>query len=67
MIRTIAEKKGWTVSQVKEWLSKKKLTPHHTEGNDFQLIPWELHGNPSAVPPLNGIRHTGGAFELRKK
>ncbi len=65
MIRTIAEKKGWTVSQTQEWLRQQRVTPHHAGGNEIQLIPWELHGNSRAIPPLPGIRHTGGAFDLR--
>jgi hypothetical protein len=65
MIKTLAEQKGWTQQQAKEWLTKERLSLHHSGGNDFQLIPWELHGNPSAVPPIQGIRHMGGAFDLR--
>ena len=67
MIRTIAEEKGWTQQGVKDWLNSERLSPHHAGGNDIQLIPWELHGNPSAVPPMNGIRHMGGAYNLRNQ
>jgi len=65
MIRTIAEKKGWTQQRVKEWLKKERLSPHHAGGNEIQLIPWDLHGNPSAKPPIQGIRHMGPAYDLR--
>ena len=65
MIKALAEQKGWTQQQVKDWLTKERLSLHHSGGNNFQLIPWELHGNPSAVPPINGIRHMGSAFDLR--
>ena len=65
MIRTLAEEKGWTQKQVERWLDQEKLSPHHAAGNNFQLIPWSMHGNPSAVPPINGIRHMGGAYDLR--
>jgi hypothetical protein len=41
----------------RNWLSSKQLTPHHVNGNTIQLIPRKLH---------SGIRHTGGAFELRE-
>ncbi|HWO23230.1 MAG TPA: DUF4157 domain-containing protein [Kofleriaceae bacterium] len=43
-------------TQAKQWLSERGLTPHHAGGDTVQLIPTKLHG---------GIRHTGGAFELR--
>ena len=56
---------GCTQQQVKDWLKSKRLSPHHAGGNEIQLIKWELHGNPSAVPPINGIRHMGAAYDLR--
>ena len=65
MTKAIAEAKGWTITRVQEWLRNQQLSPHHAGGNEFQLIPWALHGNPSHVPPINGIRHMGGAFDLR--
>jgi hypothetical protein len=65
MIKTIAESKGWTQQQVKDWLQTEQLSLHHAGGNDIQLIPWALHGNRSAIPPLPGITHQGGAFDLR--
>jgi hypothetical protein len=43
-------------TQARNWLSANGLTPHHAGGDTVQLIPTRLHG---------GIRHTGGAFELR--
>jgi hypothetical protein len=74
MYRTIALAKAaaepdyrWNVTKVREWLQRERLTPHHTSGNEFQLIPWELHSNPSANPPVRGIRHTGGAYDLRNQ
>ena len=42
----------------KNWLSKKGLTPHHAGGKSIQLIPSKLHG---------GVKHMGGAHELRNK
>jgi len=65
MFKTIAEAKGWTQAHVKDWLRSEGLSAHHSGGNSFQLIPWELHGNPSAIPPINGVRHMSGAFDLR--
>jgi RHS repeat-associated protein len=38
------------------WLRQQGLTPHHAGGNTVQLIPRDLHG---------GVRHMGGARELR--
>lgn len=38
------------------WLRERGLSPHHAGGYKVQLIPTKLH---------DGIRHTGGAFELR--
>jgi len=58
---------GWTASRARNWLSQNRLSPHHSGGNEFQLIPCELHGNPSAVPPLQGVRHQSGAFDLRNQ
>jgi hypothetical protein len=56
---------GWTLEKVRDWLRNEQYSPHHSGGNEFQLIPWKLHGNPSAVPPINGLRHSGGAEQLR--
>jgi hypothetical protein len=67
MIRTIAEEKGWTQQQVKDWLQTEQLSLHHSGGNDFQLIPWDLHGNRSAIPPVPGLTHQGGAYGLRNQ
>jgi hypothetical protein len=40
------------------WLSQQGLSPHHAGGNIVQLIPTPLHG---------GLRHMGGAWELRNQ
>jgi hypothetical protein len=56
---------SWTLGRVQGWLQSERVTPHHSGGNDFQLIPWALHGNTMADPPLPGIRHSGMAVELR--
>lgn len=42
----------------KEWLSERELTPHHARGTSVQVVPTKLHG---------GVRHTGGASDLRNK
>lgn len=42
----------------KNWLSTNGLTPHHDGGNRVILVPTSLH---------DGIRHTGGAYELRNR
>jgi hypothetical protein len=42
----------------RNWLADQGLTPHHAGGNSVQLIPRDLHG---------GVRHTGGAWELRNQ
>lgn len=65
MYRALAQEKGWSIQKVKDWLTAEKYSPHHSGGDNFQLIPWALHGNPNAVPPIQGVRHTGGAFDLR--
>jgi hypothetical protein len=66
MIRTIAEQKGWTQQQVNDWLKEKEYSLHHSGGNhEFQLIPRKLHGDLTAEPPAQGVRHQGGAYELR--
>jgi hypothetical protein len=61
----IAQREGWlkpdgtpNASRAKAWLSERSLTPHHAGGNDVQLIPTPLH---------DGVRHSGGAFELRQR
>jgi hypothetical protein len=45
------------------WLREQGLVPHHAGGSTVQLVPIELHGAPRSG--FNGIRHMGGAFELR--
>jgi hypothetical protein len=42
----------------RNWLAEQGLTPHHAGGNTVQLIPTDLHG---------GVRHIGGAWELRNQ
>jgi RHS repeat-associated protein len=42
----------------KNWLSANKLTPHHAGGSKVILVATALH---------DGIRHTGGAHDLRNK
>jgi hypothetical protein len=61
-----AEEKGWSQTQVDGWLKMNGLSLHHAGGNNIQLIPSQLHGNPRAEPPLNGIRHMGAAYDLRR-
>lgn len=39
------------------YLSQSELTPRHAGGNSVQLVPTALH---------DGVRHTGGASDLRK-
>jgi hypothetical protein len=56
---------GWTATRAQQWLSQNRLSPHHSGGNNFQLVPWDLHGNPSANIP--GVRHQGGAYDLRNQ
>jgi hypothetical protein len=46
----------WTRESVRNWLRDQGLTPHHSGGNTFELIPTGLH---------EGIRHTGGAADIR--
>jgi len=65
MIKTIADEKGWTQRQVRDWLKEEHLSLHHAGGNEIQLIPRKLHGDPSAIPPIQGIRHMGAAYDLR--
>lgn len=65
MIRTVAEQKGWTQKETIKWLEKEQLSLHHGGGDTIQLVPSALHGNRSAIPPLPGIHHQGGAFDLR--
>jgi len=66
MVRAIAEDKGWTQVQVNDWLREQRLSLHHSGGTkEFQLIPWELHGNRRAIPPELGLDHQGGAYDLR--
>jgi hypothetical protein len=67
MLRTIAAEKGWTQQQVEEWLQREGLSLHHAGGNSTQLIPSQLHGNRTAVPPIPGLSHMGGAFDLRQE
>ncbi len=42
----------------KQWLSDQGLTPHHSGGTSVQLVPTDLH---------DGVRHMGGASELRNQ
>ena len=46
-----------TQKAAQNWLTLNGLTPHHAGGNKVQLVPTELH---------DGVRHTGGAYWLRK-
>jgi intein/homing endonuclease len=72
MHKEIARQKGWLKANgepnpaaAERWLQQQRLSPHHSGGNGFQLLPWELHGNPSAKPPIQGVRHVGGAHDNR--
>ena len=40
----------------KNMLSTERITPHHAGGNTVNLVPTDLH---------DGVRHTGGASDLR--
>lgn len=48
-------RRTWNQTQVKNWLSKKNLTPHHYKGQQVQLVPGDVHS----------IRHTGSAKVMR--
>jgi hypothetical protein len=61
--REIARRNGWlnrdgtpNAAAAQRWLAQQRLTPHHAGGDVVQLIPRDLH---------EGVRHTGGAWELR--
>jgi hypothetical protein len=50
------EKQLPSISAARRWLQQRHVALHHAGGNTVQLVPLDLH---------DGIRHTGGAWELR--
>jgi len=57
MWEQVAKQQGLpSPNAAKKWLSNNGLSPHHNGGYSVILVPMKLH---------DGIRHTGGAFELR--
>ncbi|WP_106498330.1 T7SS effector LXG polymorphic toxin [Lentibacillus sp. Marseille-P4043] len=55
--KKIMKAKGFSsLSQAKNWLREKGLTPHHVDSNNIQLIPTKLHRN---------VPHIGSASDLR--
>jgi hypothetical protein len=65
MVKALAAQKGWTVTKTEEWLTANEYVLHHAGGNTFQLLDGRLHG--ATAWGYNGIRHMGGAYELRNK
>lgn len=70
MHRTIAAELGMffkgsgkpIAAQGEAFLQRYSLSPHHSGGQTFQPLKWDLHGNPSAIPPINGVRHGDPGF-----
>jgi hypothetical protein len=65
MKESLAKSKGWTVRQTEDWLRDNQYVLHHSGGDNFQLLDAKLHG--AGAWGENGIRHMGGAFDLRNK
>lgn len=56
IVRTMAERWGWTQAEFKRWLASNNYTPHHYRGSEVQFIDADLHAT---------LRHTGSAAGLR--
>ncbi|MFN5530898.1 MAG: polymorphic toxin-type HINT domain-containing protein [Planctomycetaceae bacterium] len=63
MVEALAEAKGWTCAATRKWLRENEFVLHHAGGDTFQLLDGKLHG--ATAWGSNGVRHMGGAFDLR--
>lgn len=61
--KTLAEEWGISASEAQIRLEQLGRSPHHSGGDTFQLIPWEIHGNRNQKIP--GFSHRGGAYDRR--